>query len=281
MDRDPKYLFIGLTVVVLTVGLVLFLLWSIYGRNINDQELYSIFFKEQSLSGLQKDGAVTMRGIKIGSIRDVEFQHDDIERVLVIISVDADTPIKVDTQAVIRTNFVTGLSSIDLIGTTQAAAELKGDPETDSLPVIPEGQTQLDALQSTLPEIIEDARDLMASINNITSDKNIEAVGNIVSNMETISAELAKRSPDIGEAVSAVSNTTQSIENVGQQIEKIANDSSDLIKSLGADLESLIITARDKISKASNSIIGTSRAIKHGKEGLLGSTETNLLKEDK
>lgn len=280
MDQDPRYFYIGSALILLLIGLVIFLLWAVHGRKTNNQELYSIYFKEHSLAGLQKDAPVTMRGIRIGSIKQIKFQQEDIERVLVTVTLDADTPVKKDTRAVVKTNFVTGLSSVDLVGTTQAATPLTTSARSGVLPVIPEGRTQLEELQSTLPEILQDTQQIFSQLAKIVRDENVDKISQILTNAETVTNELAQRSEAIGAALASIAATSSSVAGVTADVENIAKALSDNLGRISQEIEGLVSSTQTKIEQAGDSITTVTRSLKHGKESLIGPTEKNLLDQD-
>ena len=279
MDKDPKYFIIGLAFIFLLLGLAAFLLWTSSYRKGADRTLYGIYFKDHSLSGLQVDGLVTMRGIKVGSVKEVAFHPEDVERVLVEILIEAETPVKTDTRAVVNRNLLTGLASIDLVDSTQSAPYLRDTTRAGELPIIPEGKTDLAQLQNTLPEILDEANKVLRQIDKIFSDDNAENISRVLSNMEVFSKELAEHSKDIGEALSAVSSASISLAEASEQVAKgvrlvlkrvdrIVEGSSSLISKAGARLEQIGSSASD-----------IAVTVRQGKESLFGPTEVDLLRD--
>jgi len=191
MEPHAKYTLVG-TVVILLIGLTVFsLLWLARSGKDGEHRTYVVFFKRQSLAGLQDDSSVTMRGIRVGSVESLEIAAPDIELVRVLLKIEAETPVKTNTRAVVVRNLLTGLAYIDLIGSTSDSPYLvrrKGD----DYPVIPEGESQLEAIANDLPRLVAQLNGAVNSLSGFLTDENRAAFSGILRNIETISARFAE-----------------------------------------------------------------------------------------
>ena len=121
MEPRARYIIVGIVTLLLFIGAVSAFVWFKSGRGAETDSHYIVLFKGISLSGVQTDGLVTMRGIQVGRVRSLKISQSDIEQVEVEITVRPEIPVKTDTTVVINTNLLTGLASIDLTGGSQAA----------------------------------------------------------------------------------------------------------------------------------------------------------------
>jgi len=156
MESKANYALVGAIVIALVACLLGAALWISQTTAGQSQSFYTIYFMEHSLSGLQVDSDVTMKGIRIGKVRSFKLSPIDIERVKVVVEVAEDSPIKHDTEAVISRNILTGLASIDLTGGTAGSSFRKGVPTGEKYPIIPEGRTELATIADSLPGLVED-----------------------------------------------------------------------------------------------------------------------------
>jgi phospholipid/cholesterol/gamma-HCH transport system substrate-binding protein len=195
MESHAKYTLVG-TVVLVLLGLTLFGgLWLSRAGESRDYALYAVYFRHHSLAGLQEDSAVTMRGIKVGTVKSLAIASPDIERVKVILKIDAGTPVKIDTEAVVQRNLLTGLAYIDLVRTTSDAPFLV-KRETEEYPRIPEGRSQFDAITSDIPKMVEEFNELVARARGFLTPENQQAAAEILDNVRTVSAKLARSDND-------------------------------------------------------------------------------------
>ncbi|MCB0335867.1 MAG: MCE family protein [Bdellovibrionales bacterium] len=272
MERDPKYFIIGLVVLCLTVGVSLFLLWSSKVGTQNNSIVYHIFLKEQSPSGLQKDGLITLKGLKVGSIKSIGFNPKNVEQVIVEALIDADAPIKTDTRAIVRSNFVTGLAFIDLIDSSKKAEFLR-DTGSDRF-IIPEGKTSLEEIQNTIPDIVENVNKVMQRAESFLSKDNAVAFSRIVSSTDTITQSLADKSDSI---VKSFEESAQEFVALTAELKQAVQSIQVQTKQLSIDSRQLVRKATHKLEQTGNSVTEMAQSIKQGKESLLGPTEQNLL----
>lgn len=214
MEPDAKYALVGATVMLLAAAIVLSMLWLSGGAGKKELSRYTIYFKRHSLSGLQVDSQVTMRGINVGAVQDFQISANDIEKVRVLIKVNADTPIKHDTSAVISRNLVTGIASIDLTGSTSKSEKLDLAPAGEDYPIIKEGATELGALASSLPGAINDAGEILAVGKTAISPENAEKLTKIIDNLEQFSNFLSTVEAPSKELIDNLAQISSDIANI-------------------------------------------------------------------
>jgi phospholipid/cholesterol/gamma-HCH transport system substrate-binding protein len=209
MESETHYKRVGIFVLSGIFLLIISIAWLSHNLVENEQKKYLIFFEKQTLDGLQKDSPVTMKGIKIGTVADYKISDENIQKVKVLINVEADVPIKTDSRAVIKRNLLTGIAKVDIIGGTQNSKLIS--KENEELPVIPEEVTQLEKIADSASAVVEQIENSLSRINLILSDKNIINIENSFSSISNVSAELDKMIPQfskIAENFSDISTTT-------------------------------------------------------------------------
>ena len=195
METRASYLIVGLFVIAGMVGLIAAAMWITGTRTDEAVALYDIYF-DGNVSGLKPGNVVQYRGIPVGSVVDMRIDPDNVERVLVTIEVNADTPIREDTEATLALQGITGLSYIQLTGGTQAAAVLKVAPG-QRRPVIKSRPSELAAIFEAAPELLNRAIEVVARMEILLGPENQRRVGNILENIETTTDVLADGRDDI------------------------------------------------------------------------------------
>lgn len=204
MEPDARYTLVGSAILVLTAAVILAVVWLRGRGQQNLTRYYVIYFEKHSLSGLQVDSYVTMRGIRVGTVKNLHIQPDDIERVRVVVALAGGTPVKEDTRAVIQRNLLTGLASIDLVGGSQGAPPLETIEGREEHPVIPEGQPGLEELKQDLPELLRQTSAAIQDVRAFLSEENRENANRILANLEVATSNLTDTGRDMKKTMDAL-----------------------------------------------------------------------------
>ena len=138
MEPKVNYVVVGAFVVLLgaTILGAIFWLGKTDYRGIYDR--YYVYTRE-SVAGLSVDSTVKYRGVDVGRVKQVILNPENAEEVRVTLDIVVGTPIKTDTQAVLVTQGLTGLVTLNLTGGTREAPPLMpgaGPPPT-RMPILP------------------------------------------------------------------------------------------------------------------------------------------------
>jgi phospholipid/cholesterol/gamma-HCH transport system substrate-binding protein len=218
MESHAKYTLVGAVVLTL-LGLTIFgALWLSRAGDSREYTFYAVYFRHHSLAGLQEDSAVTMRGIKVGTVKSLEIATPDVEQVKVVLKIESGTPVKTDTEAVVQRNLLTGLAYIDLVRTS-ANAPLLSIKDGENHPVIPEGRSQLDAITSDLPRMIEHFNALVADARGFLTPENQKAAAAILTNLNDISAQFARNGGDLSGFLTNLSKLSGDLDTLVKKID--------------------------------------------------------------
>jgi len=69
-----------------------------------------------SIAGLTKNGVVLFNGVPVGAVTKIDLIPQDPSRVYALIDVDANVPVRADTQARLEFTGFTGVASVALTG---------------------------------------------------------------------------------------------------------------------------------------------------------------------
>ena len=249
METQAKYFFVGVSIIVFTICIVVAVMW-LSNKTTGESKKYAIYFRSQTLGGLQKDGDVTMKGIKVGTVATLQISQKNIEEVKVVVRLDSQAPVKKDTQAVIRRSLLTGIAQIDLVKGTQASDSLDEVILGEEYPIIPEGKTDLEEIAESLPELVNKTGEIVRSIRTVLSEENAEKIRTILTNTEKASADLSKSLQNINKLASDVSETSGSLR---QTLDSIKQTSTNLDSKFAETLKSVRVAA-DVITQQSVTI---------------------------
>ena len=93
MEKRLSYIVVGTFVIVITVSLLAFLFWlAKYGNKSIEHDYYNTYFKE-SVSGLNVESLVKLRGVEVGRVKKITINKGNSEEVEVLLEIIKDTPI--------------------------------------------------------------------------------------------------------------------------------------------------------------------------------------------
>jgi phospholipid/cholesterol/gamma-HCH transport system substrate-binding protein len=147
------------------------------------EDSYYVAYENISVSGLEIGSPVKYLGIKVGTIRDITIDPENVARVIVELSLIPETPIKDDAQADITSVGITGLKTIEIRGGSNEAAFL--EPES----FIQAGSSITEEITGKAEIIAEKAEKVLNNLQEFTHPDNLNKITYLV---ESITA-LARR----------------------------------------------------------------------------------------
>ncbi len=198
METRSNHVLVGAVSLALLAGLLIFIVW-LAGLSNKAEKCFDIYFA-QGVGGLNKGSSVNFQGVPVGQIEKISLLPDRPEFVWVRIKVDAETPILQGTTAQIKGVGFTGVSEIALEGAVKGARALT-QVGPQGCPVIPASSGGLGALLNSAPELIDRIQRLTERLTELLSDKNQNAVSDILENVDKTTRVLAERAPDLADAI--------------------------------------------------------------------------------
>lgn len=268
METRSNHILVGSVTLALLAALTAFVIW-IAGLGGGSMKDYDIFFK-QSVEGLAKGSSVSFNGVPLGQVSEIVLWKQNPEFVRVRISVKADTPILQGTTASLQGSF-TGPSSLLLDGAVKGAPEIT-DVGPAGVPVIPTKRTGLGALLSNAPQLVERLSTLTERLTELLNDKNQKAFGNILTNVDSLTGELARGGPDMRATIAEARIAVKQAGVAAEQIAKLAGSTDALVNEEG---KPMVAELRKTAEQAQKSLAGLDAAIGEARPGLRAlSTET-------
>ncbi len=247
MESDARYAWVGLAVLSLIVAMTAGFYW-LNGGNEQEVKRYTVYFRNQSLEGLQLNSDVRMQGIKVGKVADYTILPGQAKTVRVILEVDARTPIWEGVEAVVNRNLVTGLAAIDLDNVWKGGSDIGAAPEGEQYPVIDEGVPQMARISSTLENLGKAGGEAVVRFNQLLSDDNQKAFSAILGNVAGVSGDLRQLTPELQATLGAARQAAVRLETVGAELTPVLHESRQLLRDSGR----LVQQAGQRFDKLSN-----------------------------
>lgn len=223
MNSRFSFSLIGLFVLILTGIFVGVVLWLSAGPTQKSYETYVAYMRD-SVSGLGPNAPVKYLGVEVGKVRDIALDPDNPERVRLLLQIEPSVPIKEDTVALLSTQGLTGITHVELTGSTRASAPLRARPgrrypEIETRPsVFTRLETAVPELISQLQAVAVNSSEVAKRLGELLDASNIQATSRTLRNMEQLTASLAAQVSDLSAILGNVSRVSGDAARVTQEI---------------------------------------------------------------
>jgi len=174
MEIKARYVLIGLFTLAALVAGFAFVYWLETSGGLGKRTSYEVRF-HNTVSGLLAGSAVLFNGIRVGEVTGLKLVPDEPREIDVTIAVDANTPVRGDTQASLEFQGLTGVAVVTLAGGSASAPQLT--VTHGQLPSLTAsetaGQTMSEAARQAFTRVdkvlAENSGDLRTMVSNLTS----------------------------------------------------------------------------------------------------------------
>ncbi|HOU64968.1 MAG TPA: MlaD family protein [Thermomonas sp.] len=244
METRANYVLIGGFTLLASIFLLLFALWAAKFSSDRNWREYQVVFSE-AVTGLTEGGSVQYNGISVGTVDKLSLVPDDARKVVALLKLKADTPVKVDTRAKLSQQGITGVPFILLSGGSPQAAPLEPGPN-DEIPII---RTEPSALQN----IADTANRLVERMDHLLSEENIRRISATLDNLEQATGSIAGQKEDIAALIVNAREVTDGLKlTVGKANGVIDGVDRNLIARLPALMDRIDSTVAKLDSTAGN-----------------------------
>ncbi len=256
MEKNANYALVGLSSMILFVGLVIFVVWLARVSFSQEYDLYDIVF-EGPVRGLSQGGEVHFNGIKVGEVSKIALDRTNPSRVIARARVTSDVPIRIDSFATLEPQGITGVNYVQITAGAAAKPLLKvaekAKCEARGMnPCIPILKSQRSALSDLLEgggTVLTRTIEALDRVNRVLSDQNIKTFSATLSDAQAVSAELRERKEIVADAqklIQDIDTATQHADGILQSTrELVEGDGKRSIKSIADAAEEAKATAKD------------------------------------
>jgi phospholipid/cholesterol/gamma-HCH transport system substrate-binding protein len=227
------------------------------------------------VGGLNKGSNVTFNGVPVGQISKISLLPERPEFIWVRIEVERDTPVLQGTTAEIHGVGFTGVSEIQLTGAARGAQRIhQAGPQ--GCPVIPSSTSGLGALLNSAPELMERIQTLTERLTELLSDKNQNAISDILENIDVTTREIRKRAPELGDALAEARVAVHNAGVAAEQVSALANNTNQLVTDQGRPAIENLNKAIASVQHAADSLDATITDARPGIQNFSKSTLPEL-----
>lgn len=184
MENRAHALVAGLFTLFLLAAAVAAVLW--FGGK-REATLDYLVVTQQNVSGLNQQGQVRYRGIRVGRIESIRLDPQNTRDILIRISIARDVPVTRATVARLGYQGVTGIAFVSLDDDGSDPTPLARSDGPPRIPMLPSLMQELSESGSAT---LRQAQRLLASANELLNPENRARIGRTLANLESGSAGL-------------------------------------------------------------------------------------------
>lgn len=256
-----NYTLVGAFVVVLGAALIAGVLWLAAGGAWRQKLDFYLTMMEESVAGLSINAPVKFNGVDVGQVRAIRLDPVNPERVILTLAIQRGTPITVDTLAVLKTQGLTGISSIELAGGARGSAPLLPSVEGE-WPVIKSKPSLSARLEDVLTTVLAKVEHTATTVDALLSDDNQAAVASSLADIATITRTVAARAPAID---AAIRNAEQTLQHTSRVAAVMAADLGPVMARVGRSADALEKMGQDTAlasAQAASAVVGMGRDVR-------------------
>ena len=234
MEKNANYTLVGLSTLILSVALVVFIVWLARLSFDRDYDLYDIVF-QGPVRGMNEGGEVHFNGIKVGEVQKIALDQTNPRNVIARVSVTEDVPIRVDSYATLEPQGITGLNYVQITSGTgtrpllKEAACARQGLGRECIPVLRSQRSALSDLLEGGGTVLTRSIEALDRVNRVLSDENIKTFSAAISDAQAVTAELRERKAIIADAQSAL----QRIDTAADEIAKLSASTRNIVDGDG------------------------------------------------
>lgn len=238
METRAGYLIVGTFVLFSFFGILGFFFWLAKSDLDYKVNLYSIYFKG-SVTGLTVGGPVNYLGVPVGTVKEIQLDTENPDRVHLVVAIKDSILIKEDAYASLELQGLTGYKTVQIYGGSKDSPLLERK-KGQKYPVIVSRYSGVEELMTTLPRMINKFTNLIDRFNATFNEQNRERFSNTLKNVEVLSERLAETSAPLKELVENANMTVKNFDKELKDVSLYAQNSFEKIDSVTKNINTFL-----------------------------------------
>jgi phospholipid/cholesterol/gamma-HCH transport system substrate-binding protein len=218
MEDKVNYSLVGAFVLVLGALLVAGVLWLSVGlgsrRAVDRYQAYV----EESVAGLNVDAPVKYLGVDVGKVGRIEIDPQNSRRVRLVFLINRGTPIKQDSEAVLKAQGLTGIAYVELSGGSAGSGMLVANADGEP-PTIPFKLSLSARLESVLTHVLGNVDRVSDNFNAVFDADNRQAVKSSLADVAALAHALAAQKGVLTRGIADAARTAQRTASASQRLD--------------------------------------------------------------
>ncbi len=267
MEARAHYFFVGLFVLVLGAALVSFTLWVAKVELGEKRPPYYIYF-DGSVTGLKEGSAVRYRGILVGTVSEIRIDPTNVERVRVMVALDAATPIKTDAVASLEMSGLTGNAYVQITGGSRNAETLAR--HAGEIPVIHSKASGMAEVMESAPRLAHQLIEIGDRLTRLLSPETEKRLAETLENLHHMSTDLAASAHQVSDTMALVRTTATHMDGLMGDIRARADTITGGIVGILGKLQGMLDTLNSQTGSVMAEMVKTSAEARELSRSLRG-----------
>lgn len=256
MDDKVNYTLVGAFVLGLGAALVAGVLWlaaGLGGRQAMDP--YQAVIRE-SVAGLNVDAPVKYLGVDVGKVSQIRIDPANPQQVQLRFLINRGTPIQQDSEAVLKTQGLTGIAYVELSGGSADSPPLRAGPD-GAPPTIPFKPSLSARLENVLSNVLANVDRVSNNLNAVFDADNQRALKSTLADVAALAQTLAAQK---GVMAAGLADAARAAQVGARASEKIA-PTLDRITASATALENMADVAKAASARGGEAAVAASRSV--------------------
>lgn len=243
MERDAKYVVVGLFITAVTVGVFAFLIWLLGTDASTGGNRYIIRFS--NVAGLSEGGSVRYRGVDVGRVTGISINPGDPSQIDVLVSLGGDLSLNANTTATLGYQGITGIAYVDLRGGSGQGPPL-AKQNGSQYPVIDGEMSGLDKFLEALPDwadriglLIENSNELLSAENTQLLRRSLDSAAELTETLASQRAQIEAIIDDTGVLLDTATAGVDDVRKIISELGPKADQTLASIRDTSASLEQI------------------------------------------
>ncbi|PVE23684.1 MCE family protein [Microvirga sp. KLBC 81] len=247
METRANYALIGIFTLAVIAAAFGFVYWFSGGDRGQARQSVRIVFSG-SVSGLSQGSTVSFNGLRVGEVTEISLLPEDPRRVVAIVQVGRDIPIRADTRARLEYQGLTGVANIGLSGGEPGAPPLVAGPG-QPMPTIFADRSDFQDLIETARNIARRADDVLERVGRVVAD-NEGSINRTVQNVERFSQALGENAEGIDRFLAQVGQAAEKIGPLAEKLDTLATNVDQVVRAVEPQRVTRIVENVDNFTQA-------------------------------
>jgi phospholipid/cholesterol/gamma-HCH transport system substrate-binding protein len=243
METKGNYFIVGVFTMVLSLALVFFLAWLMGYNQLSSSYKKLLIYFPSNVSGLSEGSQVAYRGVQIGKVSKIKLDPNLPQYALVMAHISTNTPLRLDTRAVMGNVGITGLAYVELETENNHSPELQPVPGKDYYMLLGT-QSRLEQLLQDVPKLIDKYTQVANQLLSLFDNKNINATASALDSLDKFMHNLVGQQDNFNKIISDTRDTIYQFKvNTGSSFNRLNNflqegtDAAKELKGLTKEIE--------------------------------------------
>jgi phospholipid/cholesterol/gamma-HCH transport system substrate-binding protein len=217
VEDKVNYTVVGGFVLALGAALITGVLWLSAGFNGRKHLLPYQSIVSESVAGLNVDAPVKYLGVDVGKVSTIRIDPGNPRQVVLRFLIEQGTPIKQDTEAVLKTQGLTGIAYVELNGGSLGSPPLVAQSE-DDVPLIPSKPSLSARLENVLSTVLASVDRMSTNLNAVFDADNRAALKLALADASTVIHAVAAQQKALGSGIADAATTARHLAQASQQL---------------------------------------------------------------